>query len=71
MKHYYSKNGIFTAEMFKESCKEDGQTQSFSGVGAQHQNTEAERAIQTVVYMARSFVIRAALNWGEDGSDEI
>ena len=31
--------------------------QSFSGVGAQHQNAEAERAIQTVMYMARSFRI--------------
>ena len=51
--------------------KEEGQTQSFSGVGAQHQNAEAERAIQTVVYMARSFMIHAALNWGEDGSDDL
>ena len=71
MKHYHSDNGVFTAEMFKESCKEDGQTQSFSGVGAQHQNAEAERAIQTVVYMARSFMIHAALSWGNDGSDDI
>ena len=71
VKHYHSDNGVFTAEMFKESCKEDGQTQSFCGIGAQHQNTEAERAIQTVVYMACSFMIHAALNLGEDGSDDI
>ena len=62
IKHYHSDNGVFTAELFTDACKEDGQTQSFSGVGAQHQNAEAERAIQTVVYMAWSFIIHAALN---------
>ena len=71
MKHYHSDNGVLTAEMFADACKEDGQSQSFSGVGAQHQNAEAERAIQTVVYMAREFMIHAALNWGEDGSDDL
>ena len=40
--HYHSDNGVFTAELFKEACKDDGQTQSFSGVGAKHQNAEAE-----------------------------
>jgi transposase InsO family protein len=50
---------------------EEKQTQSFSGVGAQHQNAEAERVIQTVMYMARSFMIHAALNWGKDGSDDL
>jgi transposase InsO family protein len=71
VKHYHSDNGVFTAEAFRDSCKEDRQTQSFSGVGAQHQNAEAERAIQTIMYMARSFMIHAALHWGEDGSDDI
>ena len=56
IKHYHGDNGIFTAELLKESCTEEGQTQSFCGVGAQHQNAEAERAIQTVMYMARSFM---------------
>ncbi len=37
---------------FHKQCKEDSQTQSFSGVGAQHQNAEAERSIQMVMYMA-------------------
>ena len=46
VKHYHSDNGIFHEEIFTDSCQEEGQTQSFSGVGAQHQNSEAERAIQ-------------------------
>ena len=71
VKHYHSDNGIFTAQTFKDACAEEQQTQSFSGVGAKHQNAEAERAIQTGMYMARSFMIHAALHWGEDGSDDI
>jgi transposase InsO family protein len=71
VRHYHSDNGVFQAEIFTDACKEAHQTQSFSGVGAQHQNAEAERAIQTVMYMARSFMIHTALNWGEHGSDDI
>ena len=36
VKYYHSNNGVFNSGIFTESCKEDGQTQSFSGVGAQH-----------------------------------
>ena len=71
VKHYHSDNGIFVSEDFKEACGEKEQTQSFSGVGAQHQNSEAERAIQTIMYMARSFMIHAAMHWGEDDSGDI
>jgi len=62
---------VFTAKAFRDACTEEHQTQSFSGVGAKHQNAEAERAIQTVMYMARLFMLHGALNWGEDGSDNI
>ena len=71
VKHYHSDNGVFTAELFKEACEEAQQTQSFSGVGAQHQNAEAERAIQTVMYMAREFMIHTALHWGENNADDL
>ena len=53
VKHYHNDNSVFSSGTFTESCEKDGQTQSFSGVGAQHQKGEAERAIQTVVSMAR------------------
>lgn len=71
VKHYQSNNGDFTTHKFTEACAEDKQTQSFNGVGAQHQNAEAEWAIQMVMYMAQSFMIHAALNWGKDKSDDI
>jgi hypothetical protein len=45
--------------------------QSFLGVGAQHQNAKAERAIQTVMYMARTFMVHASLHWTEHGVDDI
>ena len=63
--------GVFTAALFKEACDEDGQSQRFSGVGAQHQNSEAERSIQTVACMARYFIIHAALNWGQHGANDL
>jgi hypothetical protein len=36
---------------FWRNCKEKQQSQSFSSVGAQHQNAHAERAIKTIMYM--------------------
>jgi len=37
VKHYHGDNGIFSAEEYCCNCDEKGQSQSFSGVGAQHQ----------------------------------
>jgi hypothetical protein len=54
--HFHSDNGVFTADLFREDCKRKGQSQSFSGVGAQHQNARAERAIQTIMYHSRGSV---------------
>jgi hypothetical protein len=69
--HLHSDNGIFTADMFREDCKSKHQSQSFSGVGAKHQNSLAERAIQTVVYMARTFMVHVSLHWTERGVDDL
>ena len=68
---YHSDNGVFKAEEFKEDCANLNQSQSFSGVGAQHMNARAERSIQTIMYMARSFLIHTALHWNEFGTDDI
>ena len=43
--HLHSGDGIFTADMCCADCKMKNQTQSFSGVGAKHQNVMAERVI--------------------------
>ena len=69
--HYHSNNGIFTTAEYRHNCKKKGQTQFFSGVGAQHQNVRAERSIQTIIYMAHNFMVYASLYWYERGSGDI
>ena len=71
VKHYHGDNGIFSAEEYRQECMDKGQSQSFSGVGAQHQNARAERAIQMIMYMARSFMVHSSLHWTDRGSDDI
>jgi hypothetical protein len=38
---------------------------------AQHQNAHAEHAIQTIMYMARTFMVHASLHRTERGSDDL
>ena len=71
MKYYHSNNGVFMSELSTDTCKEEGQSQSCIGVGAQHQNREAEICIQTMVYMARSFMVHCDLHWDEHRSDNL
>ena len=47
------------------------QSQSFSGVGAQHQNSNAEQAIQTIMYMAHTFLVYSSLHRTDMGADNI
>jgi hypothetical protein len=61
VKHFHGDNGIFASEQYRQECIEKGQTQSFSGAGAQHQNAKDEQAIQTVMYMAWTFMVHASL----------
>lgn len=70
-KEYHSDNGIFDSELFRDDCSSKQQKQSFSGVGAQHQNAHAERDIQTISYWARTMMVHAAIHWPEDGADDI
>jgi hypothetical protein len=62
VKHYHGDNGIFSSEAYRKECSKKMQTQSFSGVGAQHQNSEAEQAIQAIMYMARIFLVHSSLH---------
>ncbi len=71
VKHYHCDNCIFSAKEYRRDCDEKGQSQSFSGVGAQHQNAPAERAIQTIMYIARTFMVHASLHWNDCESDDL
>ena len=70
VKHYHGNNGIFSAGEYGQECMDKGQSQSFSGVGAQHQNARAERAIQTI-YMAHCFMVHLSLHWTDQGLNDI
>ena len=61
---YHTDNGVFTARDYIKVIEDAGQTMSFSGVGAHHQNP-AERAIGTVFSIARTMMLHAAIRWPE------
>jgi hypothetical protein len=71
MKHFHGNNGIFSSEEYRLECSKKKQLPSFLGVGAQHQNSKAERAIQTIMYMTRTFLVHSSLNWMDMGADDI
>ncbi len=53
VKHFHGNNGIFSSEEYHLECSKKKQLQSLLGVGAQHQNSKAERAIQLGLHKRR------------------
>ena len=66
IKGYHTDNGIFNSSEFMEELLKKQQKIRFNGAGASHQNGSAERAIKTVVNMARTMLTHAALRFPED-----
>jgi GAG-pre-integrase domain len=63
-KEYRFDNGsAFISEKFTKHLLDQQQQCKFAGVGAHSQNGVAERSIQTVVSMARTMMIHAAIHW--------
>ena len=60
--YYHGNNVIFTTAYYRHDCNEKEKNKSFSGVGAHHQNARAECDIQTIMYMARTFMVYASLH---------
>ena len=61
---YMSDNGkSFTSKEFAEHLSEYYQTSKFAGVGAHHHNAQAERAIRTIMSIARAMMIHAGIHW--------
>ena len=50
VKKYHSDSDIYDLSAFREDCAAQDQNQTFSGVGAKHQNAVAEQCIQTMSY---------------------
>lgn len=62
---YRADNGTFTAQAMVDHIQQMDQTITYSGAGAQHQNANAERAIQTATNDTRAIMLHAALHWPE------
>jgi hypothetical protein len=60
---YPADNGLFRAHKWVEACKNKGQSLTFAGVNAHHQNGMAERRITTLQEHARTMLIHANQPW--------
>jgi hypothetical protein len=65
IRHYHSDNDLFDTKAFKNSISKAGQTLSFCGVNAHHQNGKAENRIKDVMTGGRTALLRAAHRWPE------
>ena len=63
VKHYHADNGRFADTLFKEHVVEKGQTITYCGVGAHHQNGKVEKRIRDIVEQARTMLLHAAHRW--------
>ena len=61
--HYHADNGIFESREFQESVFADGQTISFCGVNAHHQNGRAEKKIRDLQELTRTMILHAQHRW--------
>ena len=63
---YMSDNAkCFTAKSFSEHLNHYHQINSFAGAGAHHHNGHAERSIRTIMSIARTMMLHAAIHWPE------
>ena len=69
VKKYHSDGGVFTSASFRNDCEKKDQKQSFSGVGAKFQNGAAERSVQTLFWMCRTFLLHVAMRWSTHNAD--
>jgi hypothetical protein len=62
IKNFHSDDGVYDASVFRDDCITKDQSQTFSGVGAKHQNAVAERTIQTICYWVRHMMVHVAVH---------
>ena len=65
IKKFHGDNGIFVSKEFWNDYLLKNQILDFSGVGTQHQNGRAERAICIITSLACAMLIQSALHWSE------
>ena len=62
-KYLTDKGKAFTSKDFSEHLSQLEQIVRFAGVGAHHHNGHAERAIRTIMCMARTMMLHSAIHW--------
>ena len=63
IRHYRCDNSCFADHAFMDDVHKAGQTISFCGVGAHHQNGVAERHIRDITESAQTMLLHAAHQW--------
>ena len=63
IKHYHADNGRFADKGWTDDVKKKGQTITFCGVNAHHQNGVAEKRIRDLQEAARTALIHAKKRW--------
>jgi transposase InsO family protein len=63
IKHYHADNGRFKDKAFMRAVEQNGQSISFSGVGAHHQNGIAEKRIGDLQRRATTLLLHAQRRW--------
>ena len=63
IKHYHADNGRFKDTLFTRDIEEEGQTISYCGVGAHHQNGIAEKRIGDLQRRATTLLLHAQRRW--------
>ena len=61
--HYHANNGLFDTKVFCKSIAHNGQTLTFCGVNAHHQNSIAECCIQDVTTGTQTSLLHASHRW--------
>jgi hypothetical protein len=65
VQHYHADNGIFEAKEFNDALVEDGQTITYCGVNAHHQNGRAEKKIRDLQELTRTMILHAQHRWSD------
>ncbi len=63
IKHYHADNGLFRSKNFRAALEKAGQTISYAGVGAHHQNGIAEKRIGDLQCRATTILLHAQRRW--------
>ena len=66
IKGHHTDNGIFNSSEFMEELLNNNKKIIFSGAGASHKNGAPERAIKTVVTMARTMFMHTVIRCTEE-----